>query len=444
MLEGKGQPVTRLFGDLIILDSEAEIMTQTPAPAVTVNHNHTGFQKFLARQPIFDRHGGALGYEILLRSSLNNYFQAQPGNDTSALIVDNYLLFGLEALTGGRKAFLNFTRDALVQDYAALLPNKHVVVELLENIEPDEEVLAACQRLKKAGYTIALDDFIFTENVASLTRYADIIKVDFLTTSHEEQNALARRFAPMGIKMLAEKVETREDVDRGIQLGYVYFQGYFFCKPQMMTKRDIPGLKLNYLRILKAINRSVIDLGEVEAILRQEPSLLYKLLRYMNSASFGLRSRVTSIRHALALLGENSLRKWTSVAAMVDLADDKPAELITTALVRARFCEQLARPMGLPRRETDLFLLGLMSVMDAVLDRRMDDVLSEIQLPDEVKAALLGETNKIRPALESAVAQEIGDWDSIRTCIDQMDFDAAQFPEAYLQAVQWVSKLLEQ
>jgi EAL and modified HD-GYP domain-containing signal transduction protein len=211
----------------------------------------------------------------------------------------------------------------------------------------------------------------------------------------------------------------------------------------VLSKRDIPGLKLNYLRILKAINRPAIDMGEVEAILRQEPSLLYKLLRYMNSANFGLRSRVTSIRHALALLGENYLRKWTSVAAMADLADNKPAELISTALVRARFCEQLARPLGLDRRETDLFLLGLMSVMDAVLDRPMDNVLAEVQLADEVKAALLGEKNRLRPALESAMAQENGDWEQIRSCVEEMGFDEAQFPDAYIQAIRWVSKLLE-
>lgn len=419
-------------------------MTQTSDLVATTDEARSSPQKFLARQPIFDRQGTALGYEILFRSSLNNYFQPQPGKDLSMFMVDNYLLFGLEALTGGKRAFLNFTRDALVQDYAALLSSKHVVVEILEDIEPDDEVLAACQRLKKAGYTIALDDFVFSAHVESLTRFADIIKVDCLATSPEEQNTLARRFMPLGIKMLAEKVETREDVERARQLGYSYFQGYFFCKPQMLSKRDIPGLKLNYLRILKAINCSVIDLGEVEAILRQEPSLLYKLLRYMNSANFGLRSRVTSIRHALALLGENSLRKWTSVAAMVDLADDKPAELITTALVRARFCEQLARPLGLPRRETDLFLLGLMSIMDAVLDRPMDDLLKEIQLPDEVKAALLGECNRFRPALESVIAQENGDWERIKRCVDQMGFDEAQFPDAYIQAVQWVSKLLEE
>jgi c-di-GMP-related signal transduction protein len=415
---------------------------QAPSVETGADGNGHVIQKFLARQPILDRHGSVMGYEILFRSSLNNYFQPVPGKDASALIVDNYLLFGLETLTGGRRAFLNFTREALVQDYAVLLPSKHAVVEVLEDIQPDDEVLAACLRLKKAGYMIALDDFIFTENVEALTRFADIIKVDFRTTPVAEQQVMARRFVPHGIRLLAEKVETREDVGRAIEMGYSYFQGYFFCQPQMMQKRDIPGLKLNYLRILQAIHREPIDLAEVEGILRAEPSLLYKLLRYLNSASFGLRGHVTSIRHALALLGENSLRKWTSVAAMVDLADDKPAELITTALVRARFCEQLARPLNLRRRETDLFLLGLMSVMDAVLDRTMSEVLEEIELHQEVKAALLGEPNLFRPALESVVAQERGDWRQITDCVHQMKIDETKFPDAYIEAIQWVKQLV--
>jgi c-di-GMP-related signal transduction protein len=417
-------------------------MAETGTEPITAE-SIRGVQKFLARQPIFDRQGGAMGYEILFRSGLNNFFQPQPDHDASALIVDNYLLFGLEALTGGRKAFLNFTRDALIKDYAALLPSQFVVVEILEDIEPDDEVIAACQRLRKNGYTIALDDFVYSERLDPLISLADIIKVDFLATPMETQQELARRFTPQGIKFLAEKVETRQDADRGLQMGYSYFQGYFFCKPQMMTKRGIPGLKLNYLRILQAINRAAIDLNEVEGILRQEPSLLYKLLRYMNSATFGLRGRVTSIRHALALLGEDSLRKWTSVAAMVDLAADKPAELISTGLVRARFCEQIAHPLGLARRGCDLFLLGLVSVMDAILDRQMSDVLTEIHLPPEVKAALLGEHNQFRLAIDSVVAQEQGDWQGIRSCIEQMDIEEARFPEAYIQSVQWVRQLLE-
>jgi EAL and modified HD-GYP domain-containing signal transduction protein len=189
--------------------------------------------------------------------------------------------------------------------------------------------------------------------------------------------------------------------------------------------------------MLHAINRTHLDLPEVERILRQEPSLLMKLLRYLNSAYFGLRGQVTSIRHALTLLGENNVRKWTSVVALLDLAEDKPAELIITSLLRARCCELLALPLRMPERETDLFLLGLLSVMDAVLDRRMVDVLAEMPVVEEVKTALLGSSNQLRTVLDSVIAQEMGDWHHLRICAEQMKLNENLFPQTYLQAVQW-------
>jgi c-di-GMP-related signal transduction protein len=396
-----------------------------------------GIQKFMARQPIFDQGRAVLGYELLFRTSLENYFHPASGGNTSECVVDNCLLFGLDALTGGRKAFVNFNREALIQDYPMLLPSEQIVVEILEEVQPDDQVLAACRRLKNAGYTIALDDFIFSQAGHSLTGFADIIKVDFLKTAPAERKALARQFSPLGIKMLAEKVETQDDIVIAQKMGYTYFQGYFFCKPQMMSAREVPGFKLNYLRMLHAINRTHLDLHEVERILRQEPSLLMKLLRYLNSAYFGLRGQVTSIRHALALLGENNVRKWTSVVALLDLADDKPAELIVTSLARARCCELLAWQLRMPERETDLFLLGLLSVMDAVLDRRMVDVLAEMPVVEEVKSALLGSSNRLRTVLDSVIAQEMGNWHHLRICAEQMKVDENLFPQAYLQAVQW-------
>jgi len=401
-----------------------------------------GIQKFMARQPIFDQSRSVLGYELLFRTSLENYFQPASGGNTSKCVVDNYLLFGLDALTGGRRAFVNFTREALIQDYPMLLPSEQIVVEIVEDVRPDDQVLAACRRLKDAGYTIALDDFLLSQEANPLTGFADIIKVDFLTTAPAEREGLVRKFSPLGIKMLAEKVETQSDIAIAQKMGYTYFQGNFFCKPQMMSAREVPGFKLNYLHMLRAINRIHLDLHEVERILRQEPSLLMKLLRYLNSANFGLRSRVTSIRHALALLGENNVRKWTSVVALLDLAEDKPAELIVTSLVRARCCELLAQPLRMPERETDLFLLGMLSVMDAVLDRRMVDILAEMPVDEEVKAALSGSTNQLRTVLDSAIAQELGDWHRLRICAEQMKVDEDVFPQAYMQAVQWQRSIL--
>jgi c-di-GMP-related signal transduction protein len=412
-------------------------MTNQSQPVISPPDQSLGIQKFMARQPIFDQSRSVLGYELLFRTSLENYFHPASGGNTSECVVDNCLLFGLNALTGGRKAFVNFAREALIQDYPMLLPREQIVVEILEDVRPDDQVLAACRRLKNAGYTIALDDFMFSQAGHSLTGFADIIKVDFLTTAPAEREALARQFSPLGIKMLAEKVETQNDIVIAQKMGYSYFQGYFFCKPQMMSAREVPGFKLNYLRMLHAINRTHLDLPEVERILRQEPSLLMKLLRYLNSAYFGLRGQVTSIRHALTLLGENNVRKWTSVVALLDLAEDKPAELIVTSLLRARCCELLARPLRMPERETDLFLLGLLSVMDAVLDRRMVDVLAEMPVVEEVKTALLGSSNRLRTVLDAVIAQELGNWHQLRICAEQMKVDENLLPQSYLQAVQW-------
>ena len=412
-------------------------MTDPPQPAISPPDQSLGIQKFMARQPIFDRSRSVLGYELLFRTNLENYFHPASNGNTSECIIDNCLLFGLNTLTGGRKAFVNFTREALIQDYPMLLPWEQIVVEILEDVRPDDQVLAACRRLKNAGYTIALDDFILPQADHSLTGFADIIKVDFLTTAPVERRALARQFSPLGIKMLAEKVETYGDVVTAQKMGYSYFQGYFFCKPQMMSTREVPGFKLNYLRLLHAVNRTNLELSEVEKILRQEPSLLLKLLRYLNSAYFGLRGQVTSIRHALTLLGENSVRKWTSVVALLDLANDKPAELVVTSLIRARFCELLARPLRMPKRETDLFLLGLLSVMDAVLGRSMADVLAEMPVVEDVKTALLGGSNRLRTVLDSVIAQEMGNWHDLRICAENMGVDEEVFPPTYLQAVQW-------
>ncbi len=399
--------------------------------------------KFIARHPIFDRNKAVLGYELLFRTSLDNFFSPPNSGSVSAQIVDQSLLFGLDALTGGRKAFINFTREALLQDYAMLLPKDKVVVEVLEDIVPDDEVLKACIRLKNAGFLIALDDFIPSKEGNPLTGVADIIKVDFPSTADRDRKELVDQYSPRGISMLAEKVETQDDVNQGMQQGYDYFQGYFFCKPQVLSTRDIPGFKLNYIRLLQATNRPELDLNEIDNILRQEPSLLYRLLRCLNSALFGLRAQITSTRHALALLGESNLRKWASVVALMDLAGDKPSELIQTCLVRARLCELLVRPLRLSQNNTDIFLLGLLSLMDAILDCEMKDVLEEIPVSDEIRHALLGKSSRLRCMLDMVSAQENGDWTRVSRCLECLGMAPDQYPMIYVTAVQWVGSIFE-
>ncbi len=399
--------------------------------------------RYMARQPIFDRQDSVLGYELLFRSGLDNFFGRQDASKPSECHIDNFLLFGLESLTGGHRAFINFTRNDLVRDLPTLFPRDRIVVEILESTLAEAEVLSACRKLKQAGYLMALDDFVLSPRSEPFLPFADVVKVDFRTTREAERETLVRHLAPRGIKLLAEKVETHEDILAARQTGYTYFQGYYYCRPQIVSTSGLSGFKPNYMRILQAVNRPEMNLREVEEILKQEPSLLYKLLRYLNSAYFGLRAEVTSIRHALSLLGEEKLRKWTSVAAMVHLAHNKPAELIVTSLVRARFCESLAVPLGLRVKETDLFLLGLMSTMDAVLGRHMAQVVGELPLSDEVRAALLNEQGCFRDVLSVELGLERGAWKEISQPIARLRLDEYSIPGIYLGAIDWTARIFQ-
>ncbi len=396
-----------------------------------------GARKYIARQPVFDRQRAVFGYELLFRSGLDNYFKPQDSQLSTERVVDNFLMFGLHTLTGGKRALINCTRKALVRGYPFLLPSDRVVFELLEDIPPDREVLDACRRLKEAGYMLAFDDYREGMEIDPFLPFLDIIKVDFLATPAGEREPLVRRFKSERIQLLAEKVESGEDVLEAVNSGYTYLQGFFYCRPEMLTTRDVPGFRPNYLRILQAINRPAIDIREVEDILRREPSLLYKLLRFLNSAYFALRSTVTSIRHALVLLGESSLRKWVSLVALAHLAANNPQELVVTALVRARFCESLASVTGMNDRETDMFLLGLLSVMDAILSRPMPEVVEEIPLAEDLKQALLGESNRLGTMLGAVVAYERGDWHVFQSLAADLGLDESAVPEAFLQSVEW-------
>lgn len=398
--------------------------------------------KFLARQPIFDAHRAVFGYELLFRSSLENFCSIAQPDVASTSTADNLFLFGIERLTQGRHAFLNCTRDFLVRDYPALLPRDRVVLELLENIKVDEETIAVCRRFKQMGYLIALDDFRDSPEWRPLVLLADFIKVDLLVTSHQEQCRLGRECAGTGARLLAEKVETYDDFRRTLGWGYSYFQGYFFSRPEILTRHDIPANKLNYLRVLQAANRPEIDTNEVAQRIKEEASLSYRLLRYLNSPAFFLVSEVRSIPHALSMLGERGIRKWISLVAIACIGEDKPQELIVLPLVRARFCELLAPSAHLAEAANDLFLLGLLSAIDAILDMKMEDVLKEIAIRPEIRDALLGRHNLLSEVFDLAVQYEKGSWEGIEEAAARLGVSADALAGAFVQAVDWAKGIL--
>jgi c-di-GMP-related signal transduction protein len=397
--------------------------------------------KFLARQPILDRRQEVYAYELLFRDGIQDNCDGLDLELASTSVLDTSFLIGLDKITEGRRMFVNCPREFLLRGYVSLFPREAVVVEILENIKPDVEIVEACLLLKQEGFLIALDDFVDTPDWGPLVDLADFIKVDFRLTGREEQRALAKRYTRKGIRMLAEKVETIEEFSEAMKMGYSLFQGYFFCRPEIMQHKSLPAFKLAYLELLQAATAPQIDIGLLASKIKHEASITFRLLRYLNSAAFGLRSEIHSIPHALSLLGEREMRKWIAVVSVGVMADGKPGELMTVPLVRGRFCELLAPLAGMAGHSSDLFLLGLLSVMDAILDQPLEIILAELPVRLEIKDALLARTGLYRNLLDLAIAHETADWEKVTGLLDLLKIPKEMVPMLYVSALNWSSAL---
>ena len=311
-------------------------------------------QRFVARQPIFDRAQNGFGYRFFSATVSKTISTPIPNLRPAPLWIAS-LLYGIETLCDNKRAFVNCTREVLFKDLITLLPPSHTVAEILETVEPEDRVIAACQRLKAAGYLIALEDFVPNDPRPPLCEFADIIKVDFRATRPEERAGMIRRFGSAKCKMLAEKLETPHEFHQARDMGFVYFQRYFFCRPEVVIGREVPASRLHYLRLLEMVCRSEIDMREFEKLLKQESSISYRLLRYLNSPIFGFALEIKSMRHAMAVLGERKMRRWVRLVVTVGAAEQKCSELILMGLARARFCELLSTRL---KSNTDLFLMG--------------------------------------------------------------------------------------
>jgi EAL and modified HD-GYP domain-containing signal transduction protein len=396
---------------------------------------------FVGRQPIFDRQRKVFGYELLYRSNgMQNAYAHEDGDQATRRVIHGSLnVVGLEEMTGGKRSFINITRKLLLGEDYAVLPKEHCVVELLETVEPEAEVIEACRALKKAGYMLALDDFAYAPKYHPLLALADILKIDFLASDAGKRRWFAEKFG-RSMALLAEKVETQEDFKQGMSLGYSYFQGYFFCKPEIVARKDIPAFQQNCLRFIHEVNAPKPNYGRIEETIKHDLSLSTKFLKYLNSAAMGMSNRITSIKQGLALLGEKPLRKWATMVALAAMGQEKPSELIVTALVRGRFCEQIAAAAGLVGRELDLFLMGLFSVMDALLDQPLEKALSYVPLPADVTAALLGTNESLGRAYGLALALERGQWTRARGLAGQMGVEPERLSEMYRGAVKWADQ----
>ena len=407
-------------------------------PAGERNVRPRSAPRFVARQPILKTDQKVFGYELLFRDGVENQFSGSDSEHASRSVLDSSLLMGLDLLCDGRRAFVNCARGVLLHDYMTLLPPGQAIVEILENVAADEEVVAACRSLKSAGYLIALDDFTANDHRAALTALADIIKVDFRLTARRHLAGIVERYGKR-CQMLAEKVETQEEFRAARMLGFVYFQGYFFCKPEMLPSSQLSPNRLNHLRMLQAASRPELNQREIEELVKSEPSLCYRLLRYLNSSLFGLSSEIHSVRHALSLLGERETRRWLHLVATLAAGQHKTSALILAALVRARFCELLGMKSG--QRASELFLMGLLSLMDAILDMPMADIMKNVSLDPECKAALLGKAGSSGAVYHLVLAQEAGDWPRVAELARQLHLTENEIAIEHWRAMEWARQM---
>ena len=391
---------------------------------------------FIGRQPIFDRSLEVVGYELLYRSGQTSSAGVFDGDHATASVLSNtFMAFGLDNLVEDKLAFINLTPPFLTGQYP--LPGHHdrLILEILEDTLLDDTMIQAIKGLSQEGYVLALDDVIDYRAVEPLLDIVDLVKVDFMLVDRQRLPEQVAYYKARGLELLAEKIETQEELSYCQSLGFDYFKGYFLSKPVVMQHKKIATSRMIILQLIDKLEQKDISFQEIEALITHDVGLSYKLLRLINSAYYGTRSEISSIHQALSLLGLEHIRNWVSLLLLSE-ADQKPAELVRAAMIRARMSELLAHRLKLKKPQT-AFTVGLFSVLDALLDMSQADIFAQIPIAQDVKQALVAKEGVLGNILNAVVAYEAGQWDAVHC----EALAPEQFQQSYLEAVQWSQQL---
>jgi EAL and modified HD-GYP domain-containing signal transduction protein len=401
---------------------------------------------FVARQPIFDRDEQLAGYELLYRNTATSTVAAGAAAETMCTdtVIHAFLDIGLHELTDGVRAFINCTRDFLLNQQVDLLPPDKVVVELLETVGFDEPVIQACQRLRSKGYVLALDDYVDDTTADPMLRLAGMVKLDVLDASSEELAALVARLRPFGVTLLAERVETREVHERCMALGFDLFQGYYYSRPEIVARKEIEVGTAGMIRLLNLLLDPDATDSDVEQGFRADPALTYKLLRIVNSAAVGGRG-VESIPFAIRMVGRQMLYRWLALLMVSSMVTGNGVndQLVYATLVRARLCELIAESSPTLRTPQALFMTGIFSRLDVLLRLPMADVLSRVSVADDIQLAVLHDDGSYAVPLRLAAAYESGQWERVDELAPELGLLPVQMPWLYTKALAWVNQQLD-
>jgi c-di-GMP phosphodiesterase len=391
--------------------------------------------RYVARQPILDVRGHLHGYELLFRSGPASLAFGEDGDAATRTVLDSSVVFGLERLTGGLPMFVNCTAEALMSGLVKVLPPKQTVLELLETLEPDATLVKVCRELKRQGYRIALDDFEWKPSWQPLLEMADYVKVDLTLTTASQRAQLKGKLGRRPTRLLMERVESPSDLELAKSEGFSLFQGYYFCRPVLMENRDIPANRLVQLEILAATLEFPLNIHLISGLVKRDPSLTYRLLRMVNSPLYATRTVVCSIQDALLLIGDEMFRRVVMLATACELKGNQPSELLRMAFVRGRFCELAA---AITRQDaTEQYLIGILSLLPAMMNVPMENIVHALPLRNGVREALLGHNNTERTVLDLLICHEKGNWGTCDLLASTAGLNLEGLPQLYAEAVLW-------
>ena len=397
---------------------------------------------YVARQPIFDIKKCIFGYELLFRADMANFFPDIEGDSaTSKLLSNSFFNIGIEKIAGSNLAFINFTQELLLKQLPLMFSQDRLVVEILEDVQPERDVIEACQEIALNGYIIVLDDFFYKPSLEPLIEVADIIKIDVKATPLEEVGDLVKKMTERGVDLLAEKVETHDEFNRALEMGFRYFQGFFFSKPEVLKGKEISTPQMQLLEIMAEVNKENFEFNRLEKMIVRDASISYKLMRLINSTYFKRAKEISSIRQAIVMIGEVGIRRFLSLISMAGLAGNKPDELIKVSLVRAKFCELLGDHPGSSVETSELFTLGLFSLIDAIMDDTMENLMSQIPISGNIKEVLISGTGDLSGYLTLVESYERGDWEEIEDATNIMGIDQSDLPRQYMESLGWADSL---
>jgi EAL and modified HD-GYP domain-containing signal transduction protein len=397
----------------------------------------TDFCRFVARQPVVDRTRQTFGYELLFRTGWENRCTAD-GELATRHMIDNIVSYGMDSLVGGTRPFVNCTRESLLQRMPTVLPTE-TVLEILEDTEVDEDLIKACKDLRSQGYQLALDDFDFSESWELLFPFVSYIKLDFRACTRQQRSTLMYRLKYHDIRFIAEKIESQEEFRSALDEGFTYFQGYFFTRPIVLA-RPAMSTVVNRLRFLSELTNTELDRERVVRLLKEEPSIAYRLLRLANSAAVSTREPMTSLHSALAMVGDDQFRKLAMLALASDLSGGKALEPIRFLLKRARFCELMAGEIAMDPAE--MYLFGMLSAVRTALHLTRSDINSTLRLRPEILDALEGENNQYTELLRLAQSMELGNWEQLVTSASTFAIKEERINDISQMADLWTQNIL--